>query len=123
MRRVNVVSVSLFAVVALVAFGCSSTFESFEERLCPSEGSELTYESFGKGFMNSWCQSCHGSTAADRFGAPGEFIFDTVEQIRQHKERIYVRSAGSNKSMPPGPVDPSIEEREKLAEWLACGAQ
>ena len=113
------ISVLLFGVGLL---RCSSTFESFEERLCPSDGSVLTYETFGEDFMTGWCQSCHGSSSGDRRGAPGEYIFDTVEQIRRHKERIYVRSAGSNTSMPPGPDDPSLDEREKLAEWLACGA-
>jgi uncharacterized membrane protein len=89
---------------------------------CPPEGTQLRYGSFGAPFMDSYCQSCHGSQSTDRRGAPGEFIFDSVEQIQRHSARIFVRSAADNNSMPPGPDDPSEEERQKLAEWLACGA-
>jgi hypothetical protein len=42
--------------------------------------------------------------------------------VVRHRERIYIRAAGSNDSMPPGPDDPPRAERDKLAEWLACGA-
>jgi uncharacterized membrane protein len=72
--------------------------------------------------MNGYCQSCHGSLAAEREGAPGEYIFDTLEQVQRHRDRIFVRSAADNVSMPPGPEDPPPEERQKLAEWLSCGA-
>ena len=52
----------------------------------------------------------------------GKDVFSTRAQIFEHKERIFERSAGNNDSMPPGPDDPPIEERDKLAEWLVCGA-
>jgi len=42
--------------------------------------------------------------------------------VHEHKARIFVRAAASNTTMPPGPNDPSPDEREQLAEWLACGA-
>ena len=44
------------------------------------------------------------------------------EQAHVSRERIFLRSAADNTTMPPGPDDPPIEERAKLAEWIACGA-
>ena len=84
-----------------------------------SQGTQLRYQNFGAAFVDSYCQSCHSSQSIDRQGAPGEFIFDTVEQIQRHRARIFVRSAADNDSMPPGPNDPSKEQRKQLAEWLA----
>jgi uncharacterized membrane protein len=101
---------------------CSLFYTEIEDQPCPPAGTSLTYDNFGAAFMNTHCQWCHGSTVKDRLGAPGEFIFDTHDQVIQHKDRIFVRSAAENDSMPPGPDDPSQEERNNLAEWLACGA-
>ena len=103
-------------------FSCGTFYTEIEDYPCSSGGTTLTYANFGAGFMQSYCQSCHGSSSTNRQGAPGEFIFDTLEQIIRHKDRIFVRSAAENDSMPPGPDDPPLSERTKLAEWLACGA-
>jgi hypothetical protein len=101
---------------------CSAFYTEIEDYPCPPGGTTLTYANFGAGFMNAHCQSCHSSDAPDRLGAPGEFIFDTQAQVIRHKDRIFVRSAADNVTMPPGPEDPPLDERTKLAEWLACGA-
>ena len=55
-------------------------------------------------------------------GAPESYRFETIEDVRDRRDRIFVRAAASNTSMPPGPSDPSVDDREQLAEWLACGA-
>jgi len=110
------------ALAPLALAACSLFYTDIEDWDCPSTGTTLTYENFGASFMNAHCQSCHASTAVDREGAPGEFIFDTREQVARHADRIFARSAAENDSMPPGPDDPPLEERMKLAEWLACGA-
>ena len=112
----------VFALAPLALAACGFFYTDIEEWDCPSEGTSLTYENFGAAFINAHCQSCHGSTATDRAGAPGEFIFDTRSQVERHRARIFARSAGENDSMPPGPDDPTLEERTKLADWLACGA-
>ena len=105
-----------------VLAGCiESGAEELADMECPQE-SELTYESFGAEFLDTYCQKCHASDADDRNGAPGSFHFDTVEDVRERAARIFVRAAASNTSMPPGPDDPPEEERMLLAEWLACGA-
>ena len=109
------------ALVTLLAFspGCESSWESAS---CPPEGTELTYESFGRGFIGAHCQSCHASNVDDRKGAPKGISFDTRDDVVDWIDRIYDRSAGDNTSMPPGPDDPAVEERDKLEVWLACGA-
>jgi uncharacterized membrane protein len=108
-------------VIAALGAGCHAE-DQFEEALCPEEGTELTYENFGRDLVGSECQSCHATGAADRRGAPSHVTFDDLEEVRDWAPRIYERSAGANVSMPPGPVDLDLAVREDLAEWLACGA-
>lgn len=108
----------ILAGLALVA--CKAT--TLEERTCPPAGTTLTYESFGAPFLAQHCQRCHGASSSDREGAPSSFDFGTKAGVHAHSDRIFVRSAADNTTMPPGPDDPSPEEREKLAEWLSCGA-
>jgi uncharacterized membrane protein len=109
--------------LVLLAFspGCKAE-TSIEDYPCPPEGTKLTYESFGREFMAQNCQNCHGQPTSDRKGAPDSFDFGTVDAVRNRKSRIFVRAASDNVTMPPGPDDPPAAEREKLAEWLACGA-
>lgn len=129
---------ALVATVALAAItsGCSeeSTTEepsldeqiadadALAERPCPDDSS-LTYENFGEGFFLSWCNGCHASALGEdeRQDAPLASNFDDLEQIRAFKDRVWLRSADHNVTMPPvgGPED---DERARLGEWLACGA-
>jgi uncharacterized membrane protein len=106
------------ALLALVA-ACGAAPLEIEEVPCPEAGTALTYDGFGRGFLASHCNTCH---TAGRSGAPASYRFDTLEDVRRHRARIFVRAAGPNVSMPPGPADPPEEERDRLAEWLACGA-
>ncbi len=109
----------LSAALAVLTFGCG---EVYEEAVCPDTGTELTYETFGKKFLDRHCNGCHSKGAHDRRGAPEGITFDDLEEVHEWADHIYDRSAGENDSMPPGPDDPPLEEREALAEWLACGA-
>ena len=106
----------LFALASLTLGACSGADE-LSDATCPPEGTSLTYENFGEAFFASYCVRCHG-------GANGysSRSFTTVDAIRAQKERIYANSAAGNTAMPPGPDDPTEEERDNLAEWLACGA-
>jgi uncharacterized membrane protein len=116
----TVTTLAWIAVLATLSSSCA--YETIDQHPCPPGGTTLTYANFGQNFMAEWCQPCHGSLSPNRRGAPGEFIFDTVEEIRLHSARIYVRAAAGNTSMPPGPDDPSLADRNRLADWLACGA-
>ena len=94
-----------------------------------SPGSTATYENFGKAFMASYCLGCHSAelTGDARLGAPPGRDFDTLEQIRADADMIDEHAAAGpgmvNTEMPPagGPA-PTDPERERLGEWLACGA-
>ena len=96
--------------------------QTIEEHPCPEEGTELTYGNFGAEFVGNWCQRCHGTAGSARQGAPSAYDFATPAAIRDTRDRIFLRAANENTSMPPGPDDPPLDAREKLADWLACGA-
>ncbi len=108
------------AGLVLASGACKAT--TLDERTCPPAGTTLTYEAFGAPFLAQHCQRCHGAAPSDREGAPSSFDFGTHADVHRHKDRIFVRSAADNTTMPPGPDDPTPEERERLAEWLSCGA-
>jgi hypothetical protein len=110
---------ALFVACALPACKEETTIDDYP---CPQDGTKLTYENFGRGFLATSCQTCHGQSGDDRKGAPQSFDFGTLDGVRAHRDRIFARAAANNTSMPPGPDDPPAGERAKLAEWLACGA-
>ncbi|MDQ3367514.1 MAG: cytochrome c, partial [Myxococcota bacterium] len=98
---------------------CAEPPLELADQPCPDTGTALTYESFGRRFMADHCDRCH-TTA--RSGAPVGYRFDTHADVERHAARIFIRAAGPNVTMPPGPDDPSLADRDALAEWLACGA-
>lgn len=106
---------------ALLA-GCAEPVVEIDEYPCPPAGTQLTYESFGRAFFSTNCNDCHNANDGNREGAPHTYRFESVEDVRRLRERIFARAATTNTSMPPGPEDPNPDEREALAEWLACGA-
>jgi uncharacterized membrane protein len=105
--------------LALLFAGCADAPVTMAEMPCPDTGTQLTYASFGQRFFADHCDRCH--TAA-KHGAPEGYRFDTLEDVHRHAERIFVRAAGPNTTMPVGPNDPPADQRDQLAEWLACGA-
>lgn len=94
---------------------------------CP-QGSTLTYDNFGRQFMESYCTRCHSSslTGGARMGAPAFHDFDTISGIRAVSNHVDETAgsgpAATNESMPPGGDKPSLAERQMLAEWIACQA-
>lgn len=105
------------ALLALAA--CASAPLELEDMPCPDEGTPLTYDSFARDFFDQHCDSCH---TTGKSGAPSAYRFDSHARVLEHADRIFIRAAGPNVTMPPGPDDPPADERERLAEWLACGA-
>lgn len=110
------------ALAFAIMTGCADAPVPIEDYPCPPEGTQLTYESFGRVFMASYCDRCHSASEGKRAGAPESYRFDTLDGVRAHERRIFVRAAATNVTMPPGPDDPPADERDQLAEWLACGA-
>jgi hypothetical protein len=77
--------------------------------------STLSYETFGKDFMRQYCVSCHGSSAVKGVS------LDTLANVQQHAAKVKSEVAGT--SMPvPGAAQPSAAERQKLSQWIDCGA-
>jgi hypothetical protein len=97
------------------------------ESTCPPD-STLTYENFGKPFMEKYCTQCHSSEliGAARQGAPTFHDFDTVEGIRGPDDHIDETAAAGpaaiTEAMPCDDPTPTLMERYQLGEWLACGA-
>jgi uncharacterized membrane protein len=127
---------SLVALAILMATmghggGCCGSEED-SELFGPPTGAacdqSLTYDNFGEQFMTNYCVRCHTSqlTGTARQGAPLGHDFDMIDTIRPVMDHID-ETAGSgpdatNDSMPPDGPQPTLEEREMLAAWIACGA-
>jgi uncharacterized membrane protein len=94
---------------------------------CP-DNSTLSYDNFGKDFMSKYCLRCHSTkvTGAARMMAPADHNFDTLAEIALLAEHIdqYAAAgpASTNVKMPKNDPKPSMDDRMKLGEWLACGA-
>jgi uncharacterized membrane protein len=109
--------------------GCSSGSGTPTGAVCPPD-STLSYENFGKSLMEQYCTQCHSSDLHGgyaRHAAPPDHNFDTLEGVRHDADHIDGSAAAgptaTNDSMPPrGYPMPTSNEREQLAEWIACGA-
>jgi len=108
--------------IAFVLVACADPVVTIDEYPCPPAGTQLTYESFGRTFFSTNCNDCHSASGDNRYGAPGTYRFETLDDVRNLRDRIFARAAATNTSMPPGPEDPNPDARAQLAEWLACGA-
>ncbi len=112
---------SAATLIALGLLSCSSK-PSLDEYPCPDNGTTLTYANFGQPFMDAWCNECHSAEEGDRQGAPTDVRLDTLAGVRRWDDRVFARSALDRVSMPPGLGDPPRADRDRLAEWLACGS-
>jgi uncharacterized membrane protein len=116
--------------------GCGAAGEDEHEHggsptgsTCPSSSDAATAQNFGTAFMQTHCLSCHSqsATGAARAGAPVGVDFDTLDDVRRQRALIDTHAAvgpnASNTEMPPASrPQPTQQEREKLGQWLACGA-
>lgn len=98
------------ALAVGVAAGCDSGSETGAE--CPPD-SALTWEGFGRTFMDTYCVRCHSSYASQ-------------DRVRSDAFRIDMQAGAGpsavNTAMPRSGVKPTVEEREALSTWLSCGA-
>lgn len=124
-------------VLVLAACGESPTPTGAQ---CPDpDPRTLTYDSFGREFMERYCTWCHDSALprSQRNGAPVFHDFDTLLGVRQVLNHIDEQAGfgpsaqntympgGRCPSTPGGPLDracaqPTAAERINLAIWLAC---
>src|SRR5687768_10970994 len=66
---------------------------------CGTDVPQLDWESFGEGFVTTYCQGCHASAAPDRHGAPPQVFFDTEEDALAWQDRILKRAAAAEPTM------------------------
>jgi len=104
----------------------------------PCDQSFLTYDNFGKPFMENWCTGCHSKSIPGdanlcsmgmpdmRQCAPVGIDFDTQADVQNYKDMIAAHSTGDMtmvaKPMPPA-GGPQQTDRDQLAEWLTCGVR
>ena len=87
----------------------------------------LSWDNFAAQFMTDYCTRCHDSKLMgdDRMGATSFHDFDTYFGTKAVKDHIELTTAAGpdavNDSMPPDGPYPTLEERQKLGEWIACG--
>jgi uncharacterized membrane protein len=92
---------------------------------CPPS-STLTWDSFGRSFMTSYCTRCHSSqlTGPARQSAPLGHDFDTengVIVVAEHVDGLAAAGPNAvNTAMPPSNPMPTEAERRQLGEWVAC---
>ena len=128
-----------FLLIAFVVAACGPS-PTPTGTVCPDpDPLTLTYDNFGHAFMDKYCTWCHDSALprAQRNGAPIYHDYDDLLGVLETHEHVD-EQAGSgpdatNEFMPPdrcpstkgGALDkncakPTKEEREKLAQWIAC---
>lgn len=101
--------------------GTSSESSSSGELDCETS-SVITYDTFGRGFLAAYCNGCHGGAVANRQGAPGGTVFDTVQGASMHADRIAVRVLDEDDELPPMPPSGGVtpDDRERVRVWLTC---
>ncbi len=84
---------------------------------------DLTWESFGSGYVRTWCGPCHSSSldAGERYGAPLGVNFDDLAAVRAQSGLVAAFATGDVPLMPPA-GGPSEQDVVQLEEWLACSA-
>lgn len=117
----------LIAIAVLLLGACSEpVLGPPTQTVCPPGGTTVTWENFTRKFMFDYCTRCHHQDLVgdDRQGAPLFHDFDTVFgtcAVRAHVDETTASGPnGTNDSMPPDGTKPTLEERKKLAEWIAC---
>jgi hypothetical protein len=108
--------------------------------VCPDpDPMTLTYDNFGRDFMERYCIWCHKSDLprSQRNGAPLYHDYDSLLGVIETPDHIDEQAGfgpdAKNEFMPPtrcpatpgaaltkNCARPTPEERTKLAEWIAC---
>lgn len=118
----SIVFSALLALGAVSLSACGGTSGSGEDLPeCPSGGTDLTYDNFGKDFMDNYCTSCHASGSG--IAQAQDIPLDSQSAIQADIDDVYEQAGGENTAMPPSGKSPTAAERDQLAEWLSCGAK
>ncbi len=107
------VLVALFALALLAQIGVATL---------RADDCKFTYESFGKAFLEKYCNGCHSSTKTGlaRKGAPAGYDFDKPELIAKEKKEIVEWTVEKKKMPPLLSAKPTDAERAQVKTWLDC---
>ena len=105
-------------ILFLIPLGCATDAPETDTGFC-SDAPVATYHSFGAGFLQEHCQSCHASSAPNRNGAPEGIRFDDESLASAHYAQILSTAGSDSPTMPP---QGGITEGDKamLNYWLLC---
>jgi cytochrome c5 len=115
-------------VLLMVAVACdrpASHDENDEggdtESLSCADAPIVTYESFGRGFLATYCNGCHAAGVTNRQGAPQDVTFDDAEQASAWADRILTRALVDDEGPPMPPAGGIVPDDAERAEvWLRC---
>ena len=135
-------------ILFIFMLGCGSAHPTPTGTTCadpdPVTGTTtLTYDNFGKQFMDRYCVNCHSHCLkiAQRNGAPLFHDFDYLEGVMEVPDHIDEQAGAGPKAMNDfmpgdgtggrcpseagGPLNidcpqPTAEERKNLSQWVAC---
>ena len=102
------------AVLAVVVIGCTSTNSTGIDPIeCPPTGTMLTYANFGDELFANKCttRGCHDRQRP---------VLTTQAAIQTNASAILDEAVYTDAMPRSGSM--LLAEREKLGEWLACGA-
>ena len=82
-----------------------------------------TYHNVGAPYMMTWCTSCHhiDVQSGERAGADLDVNLHSYHDVLTHLDRIQARALSEPATMPPA-GGPSDIEKQRLREWILCGA-
>lgn len=109
---------TVFCMLLSALVGCGG--QEVPEVACDREP-PLTYETFGKGFIEQNCTGCHSSyltTVEDRNYAPPSVNLNTYADIVNWVDRVDARTLVDQDMPPAGGI--SEGTRAMVKEWLTC---
>ncbi|MBL0219872.1 MAG: hypothetical protein IPQ07_39155 [Myxococcales bacterium] len=128
------------ALILTLLVACGGGTPTPTGTVCPDpDPGTLTYDNFGKPFMEKYCTWCHAADIprSQRNGAPIYHDYDSLLGVLETPDHIDEQAGSgpdaSNDFMPPGRcpsvaggslskscAQPTEEERQQLAQWIAC---
>jgi hypothetical protein len=107
----------MFLPILLLSAACAPEAESGGGDACV-DSTGVTWDSWGHGFFESYCDACHAAGAPDRHGAPDAAVFDDLAAVQAQVGPLRTVLL-DEPSMPPGG---GVTEADlaRIADFLAC---
>ncbi len=110
--------IALFQGVLVLSLSLASACDDDETGEDAGNCAELTYANFGKALIDGKCVGCHAGAAP-----AGGIRLDTLADIRSHTSHIIEHAVELNPPAMPYMQSPlPLADRDKLEQWLDCGA-